>query len=317
MNDTSHHTSQLLLPLGDLPSSSESKSPARLSSESLQSALNETLQESLNGLGSTIYSGAWKPHTTPAGRLISRLRVSARRTSDSAHSSELSGWPTPCASDNRDRGKWDDPAIQRRMEIGKSIELSMLVGVAGWPTPKARDHKGGYQGGRIRDGKVSLDTLDVAGQLAGWPTPIKQDAASSARTTTDGEKWQSDHRLSACHTSLDAARLAGWATPAASNGERGGSIRQAMLEVRPSGHHPAKPLEHMAQLVNLDTVNGPARLTADGQMLTGSSAGMESGGQLNPEHSRWLMGYPPAWCDCAVTATQSSRKRRPSSSKHS
>jgi hypothetical protein len=33
-----------------------------------------------------------------------------------------------------------------------------------WPTPSARDHKGGYQGGRIRNGKVSVDTLDVAVQ---------------------------------------------------------------------------------------------------------------------------------------------------------
>jgi len=33
-----------------------------------------------------------------------------------------------------------------------------------WPTPSARDHKGGYIGGRIRDGKVSWDTLDVAVQ---------------------------------------------------------------------------------------------------------------------------------------------------------
>jgi hypothetical protein len=33
-----------------------------------------------------------------------------------------------------------------------------------WPTPSARDHKGGYQGGRIRNGKISKDTLDVAVQ---------------------------------------------------------------------------------------------------------------------------------------------------------
>ena len=33
-----------------------------------------------------------------------------------------------------------------------------------WPTPSTRDYKGGYQGGRIRNGKVSLDTLDVAVQ---------------------------------------------------------------------------------------------------------------------------------------------------------
>jgi site-specific DNA-cytosine methylase len=33
-----------------------------------------------------------------------------------------------------------------------------------WPTPTTRDHKGGYQGGRVRNGKVSMDTLDVAVQ---------------------------------------------------------------------------------------------------------------------------------------------------------
>ena len=33
-----------------------------------------------------------------------------------------------------------------------------------WPTPSTRDHKGGYIGGRIRNGKVSWDTLDVAVQ---------------------------------------------------------------------------------------------------------------------------------------------------------
>ena len=33
-----------------------------------------------------------------------------------------------------------------------------------WPTPSTRDYKGGYIGGRIRNGKVSWDTLDVAVQ---------------------------------------------------------------------------------------------------------------------------------------------------------
>lgn len=36
-------------------------------------------------------------------------------------------WATPCAGDNRDRGNLGMPAIQRRMEKGKQINLSMSV----------------------------------------------------------------------------------------------------------------------------------------------------------------------------------------------
>ena len=38
------------------------------------------------------------------------------------------------------------------------------------------------------------------------------------------------------------------------------------------------------------TPPGPARRTASGAILTGSSAGMVAGGRLSPEQSRWLMG---------------------------
>jgi hypothetical protein len=36
-------------------------------------------------------------------------------------------WPTPNASDNRDRGNMSDPAIQRRIAKGKQVGLSMAV----------------------------------------------------------------------------------------------------------------------------------------------------------------------------------------------
>lgn len=61
-------------------------------------------------------------------------------------------------------------------------------------------------------------------------------------------------------------------------------------------------------------ITKPTRITASGQILTGSDAGMESSGQLNPAHSRWLMGFPPEWDDCGVTAMQSYQKSLPNSS---
>ena len=39
--------------------------------------------------------------------------------------------------------------------------------------------------------------------------------------------------------------------------------------------------------------------------------------QLNPHFSRWLSGFPPEWCDCAVTAMQSFPKSQRRSSKPS
>ncbi len=98
------------------------------------------------------------------------------------------------------------------------------------------------------------------------------------------------------------ANLAGWPTPNASN------VKNAYQD--PDKVIARKEAGRQSNLQDFAAMAGPARLTATGEMLTGSTAGMESGGQLNPAHSRWLMGLPPAWDDCAPMATRLSRKSR-------
>lgn len=70
-------------------------------------------------------------------------------------------WPTPNASDQKNRISTREAAL-RRQSSGKQVSLEAAVHL--WPTPSATDGKGGYQGGRIRNGKVSWDRLDVAVQ---------------------------------------------------------------------------------------------------------------------------------------------------------
>lgn len=58
-----------------------------------------------------------------------------------------------------------------------SVLRTSATDFSSWPTPSATDYKGGYQGGRIRNGKLSVDRLDVAVQLTPWATPNAWDAS--------------------------------------------------------------------------------------------------------------------------------------------
>lgn len=112
--------------------------------------------------------------------------------------------------------------------------------------------------------------------------------------------------------------FAGWPTPqcADDNNSRMPAERTlAFAEQRLTRKNKCSNLAQTAQGTLQGWETGPARLTASGEMLTGSDAGMESGGQLNPAHSRWLMGLPPEWDDCAATVTPSSRRKPKPSSK--
>ncbi len=186
---------------------------------------------------------------------------------------------------------WVMPSARLRFRLRASVRRTRETVLIGWPTPIASNGRGA--GNFNRQGGVNLQT---AALLAGWPTPV----------ATDGKGGYQGGRIRNGKLSTDrlgvAAQLAGWPTPTTSN-DRSPCPQEAMRTYRENGTKIQKRLQDVAAL------SGPVRLTASGEMLTGCTAGMESGGQLDPDHSRWLMGLPPEWEDCAPTETLSTLKR--------
>ena len=280
--------------LGLLTSGTYGRTSTGLSnSAALQSSLASRLQARTASLGSTLYRLTWKDRVTPAGQSIPALRASARRTSDS----DCTGWPTPNSTvvDAKPR----PPITTGRKPTDPQISVAdIAVHLCGWPTPQASDSTGGGQAKRAMGETRHGSNLNDFAMLAGWPTPTAALANKGVRSFEGGlmEAMRShgpDLAAAVC--------LAGWPTPSCSN-DRAGKPESALSMTRKDGSKVQQRLQDFAAIC------GPARLTASGEMLTGSTAGMVAGGQLRPEFSRWLMGLPYEWDLCAPISKPKSRK---------
>lgn len=256
-----------------------------LASRALQSCLVSRLQQQLVTAGSTIYNLTWRQKTTPAGWSYFQLVASARRTSGKDNGLLLKGWPTPTTRDHKDGDAKSCQNVPVNSLLGRQVHA------AGWQTPRANDsEKRGIPSTDIRNGNPGT------AQLAGWATPMSQHANGTPEAFLERKRKSvakgSSMGIAISDLNMQVQAWAGWPTPCQQDGPNGG------------------PSQGSDRLPGAVSLIGPARLTATGEMLTGCSAGMESGGQLNPAHSRWLMGLPPEWDDCAVMAMESLPKQR-------
>ena len=198
---------------------------------------------------------------------------------------------------------WKDrvtPAGQSIPALRASARRTSDSDCTGWVTPSARDWKDTPGMATERpDGRSRLDQLPRQAALAGWPTPVARDSFPAHSPEYIAAKKAQGHGMANLN---DTVQLAGWPTPSASDTRKysAKAVSDFLAGECRNGH--GLDLNLATQIV------GPARLTASGEMLTGSTAGMVAGGQLRPEFSRWLMGLPYEWDLCAPISKPKSRK---------
>jgi hypothetical protein len=264
--------------------------PVSLSAQPASSAAPTTSDTS--GLSSTASSRSAALQSS----LESRLRARLAETGSTLFALTWKHWDMPS----------QPPILARRASARRTSDSAC----GGWVSPQAADANGAginqHTASLCRDARLLL--------ASPWATPAARDYRhANAKPWSERGGGKKGEQLN-----NQVVHLTGWPTPAAQEFEIADPerMRQRRAEVKAKGYNGNGFGLTLGMLAvsELTSSPQPARYTASGEMLIGCSAGMESGGQLNPAHSRWLMGLPPAWDACAPTATRLSRRSPLSSS---
>lgn len=218
----------------------------------LQQKMNEAIKKRFSATSSPIYTFKMTSKITPAG--LSVLKISAQ----TPRALNKAGYPTPKTGTG---GPNHNAPQVLAGNHGMNLEGMAHVVMMGLLTPSATDHKGG----KIRNGKLSADRLDLASQLmtAGWATPNTMDLLPP-------------RSKEAMQRQFAVARKG----------------RTAPANLREQVHPELYPQ-------NGQTSNG---FIVETESTDQSSQDLNQSCQLNPRLSAWLMGYPEEWCKAAITA---------------
>ena len=269
-------------------------------------------------------SGWPTPNTPSGGRStsIEKMDITGRTTDGRKHTASLehavkfAGWATPVGQ--QANGTPEEFLERKRKSMANGSQsmgvclsdLNMQVqACAGWPKD-GPDHGNPMPIGSVSAGVKNVTTVTNQGASAGrlpdprmggngmptkggWNTPRATDGSNGGPNQAGGA------------LTPDAA-LSGWPTPTTRDYK--GATENTLT--RADGRKRHDILDHAALISHWPVPDQAARITADGTMLTGCSAGMESGGQLNPAFSGWLMGFPEAWCHAAISCQLPTRLRK-------
>lgn len=253
----------------------------------LQEQVAQKLVMRSSTLASTLYNHKLKTRGTPGGSTVPAIKASVRRLSES-------GWPTPNSTLVLAK---PNVVIPKKTAKDPQVGLADVTNIvtAGWPTPQAFDSTGGGQPRPLRYKGTSASAS--TGLEKGWRSPSASDGEGGVMEIRDG--------ANARYKLRDEAHLAsGWPTPVANDDNKSPEAHLAMKQRM--GERDGTGVSRTA----LNMAAARVSPTDFGAMLTGSPSVTGKSARLNPALSRWLMGIPPSWDDCAPMEMPSTRKSR-------